>query len=120
MAYYAQGGPIPLFHRADDGLRRPVRLKPMAHVDGDAVRPQYAIMANHRHDDGANAELLWDTDFGECGQPYLHLKRFVEPGEEITVDYGPRYAYEQHGFARAPAPNPRRLRRLGRNPFRDL
>ena len=41
------------------------------------------------------------------------------PGEEITVDYGPRYAYEQHGFARAPAPNPRRLRRLGRNPFRD-
>ena len=91
----------------------------MAHVDGDAVRPQYAIMANHRHDDGANAELLWDTDFGECGQPYLHLKRFVEPGEEITVDYGPRYAYEQHGFARAPAPNPRRLRRLGRNPFRE-
>ena len=91
----------------------------MAHVDGDAVRPQYAIMANHRHDDGANAELLWDTDFGECGQPYLHLKRFVEPGEEITVDYGPRYAYEQHGFARAPAPNPRHLRRLGRNPFRE-
>ena len=43
-------------------------------------------MANHRHDDGANAELLWDTDFGECGQPYLHLKRFVEPGEEITVE----------------------------------
>jgi hypothetical protein len=36
----------------------------MAHVDGDAVRPQYAIMANHRHDDGANAELPWDTDFG--------------------------------------------------------
>ena len=26
---------------------------------------------------------------------------------------------ERHGFARAPAPNPRRLHRLGRNPFRD-
>ena len=90
----------------------------MAHVDGNAIRPQYATMANHRHNNGANAELLWDSDFGECGQPYLRLKHFVEPGEEITVDYGPRYDYKRHGFTRALPPTTRRLRRLGRNPFR--
>jgi hypothetical protein len=45
----------------------------MAHVDGDAIRPQYAIVANHRHDDGANVELLWGTDFGERGQPLAAL-----------------------------------------------
>ena len=63
------------------------------HVDGIEVRPQYATMANHRPPDEANAELGWDPDFGEFGQPFLRLLRDVAVGEEITADYGPWYAY---------------------------
>jgi len=63
-----------------------------AHVDGDVVRPQFAIMANHTPDHIANAELLWDPGYGEYGQPFLRLKRYVAAGEEITVDYGPWFA----------------------------
>ena len=49
--------------------------------------------------DEANAELGWDPDFGEFGQPFLRLLvlRDVAAGEEITADYGPWYAYQRHG-----------------------
>ena len=62
--------------------------------------PQYATMANHRPPDEANAELGWDPDFGEPGQPFLCLLRDVAAGEEITADYGPWYTYQRHGFSR--------------------
>ena len=45
-------------------------------------------MANHRPPDEANAELGWDPDLGEFGQPFLRLLRDVAAGEEITADYG--------------------------------
>eukprot|EP01047_Picozoa_sp_COSAG01_P021676 COSAG01_NODE_1264_length_10990_cov_35.511615_2_plen_120_part_00 len=39
--------------------------------------------------------------YGEVGQPTLTIKEHgVAAGEEITVDYGPWYAYNQHGFDR--------------------
>ena len=64
------------------------------------VTGEYAIMANHRPPDEANAELGWDPDFGEPGQPFLCLLRDVAAGEEITADYGPWYTYQRHGFSR--------------------
>jgi hypothetical protein len=53
---------------------------------------------------GASAILAWDTDryYGSTpvGQPVLMLTKPVAPGDEITVDYGPNFAYQKHGFSR--------------------
>eukprot|EP01047_Picozoa_sp_COSAG01_P027253 COSAG01_NODE_1793_length_9215_cov_16.655002_10_plen_531_part_00 len=70
------------------------------HVDGLAVPVQYAIRANHAPSYSANAQLLWDDDSGEFGQPYLELTVPVKKGAEITVDYGPHYDYAGNGFQR--------------------
>ena len=70
------------------------------HTDG---APPYnlAKYANHRPKQQANAMLGYEPNYGAVGQPTLTIKeQGVAAGEEITVDYGPRYAYNQHGFDR--------------------
>jgi hypothetical protein len=70
------------------------------HVDGLAVPVQYAIRANHKPHRLANAELIWDEDYGEFGQPKVELKSNVRAGQEITVDYGQHYDYTVNNFQR--------------------
>lgn len=64
---------------------------------------------NHRPNKHANAVLQWDHDrylhggqHGQSprGQHVLILKDDIDPGVEITVDYGPTFSYEAHGFSR--------------------
>ena len=73
-------------------------------VNGERVPTQFAIYANHQPRKKANATLAWDTDryYGSTpvGQPVLMLTNPVAPGDEITVDYGPNFAYQKHGFSR--------------------
>ena len=73
-------------------------------VNGERVPTQFAIYANHQPRKKANAILAWDTDryYGSTpvGQPVLMLTKPVAPGDEITVDYGPNFAYLKHGFSR--------------------
>ena len=53
-------------------------------------------MANHTPDNIANAELLWDPGYDEYGQPFLRLKHHIAAGTEITIDYGPWFAYSRY------------------------
>ena len=69
------------------------------HVDGAAVHQQYATRVNHSAD-APNATLGWDDTMGELGQPFVQLLRNVHADEEILADYGPWFAYQQHGFTR--------------------
>ena len=73
-------------------------------VNGERVSRQFAIYANHQPGTKANAKLTWDNDryIGRSprGQPVLMLTAPVDPGDEITVDYGPHFAYKKHGFSR--------------------
>jgi hypothetical protein len=73
-------------------------------VNGERVPTQFAIYANHQPRKKANAILAWDTDryYGSTpvGQPVLMLTKPVAPGDEVTVDYGPNFAYQKHGFSR--------------------
>jgi hypothetical protein len=68
------------------------------------TRPQFAIYANHQPRKKTNATLAWDTDwhYGRTpvGQPVLMLTKPVAPGDEVTVDYGPNFAYKKHVFRR--------------------
>jgi hypothetical protein len=70
------------------------------HVDGLAVPVQYATRANHKPHSLANAELIWDEDYGEYGQPKVELKDNVCAGQEIRVDYGRHYDYAGNDFQR--------------------
>jgi hypothetical protein len=71
------------------------------HFDGEHVPYNLAKYANHRPKQQANAMLGYEPNYGAVGQPTLTIKeQGVAAGEEITVDYGPRYAYNQHGFDR--------------------
>ena len=74
------------------------------HFDGAAVGQQLATMANHSSAANANAELVWDEDYGTRGQPMVRLTRQIPAGEEITVDYGPHYAYADNDFDRHSSP----------------
>ena len=73
-------------------------------VNGERVSRQFAIYANHQPGTKANAKLTWDNDryIGRSprGQPVLMLTAPADPGDEITVDYGPHFAYKKHGFSR--------------------
>ena len=69
------------------------------YFDGLAIPDQFAIRANHRRR-GNNATLAWFDSYGEIGQPLIRTVRPVGAGEEITVDYGSNYAYDEHGFQR--------------------
>ena len=73
------------------------------------IPQQFAIYANHRPNKHANAVLQWDHDrylYGgqrgqsPRGQHVLILKDDIDPGVEITADYGPTFSYEAHGFSR--------------------
>ena len=78
-------------------------------VNGISVPKQFAIYANHQPSNRANAVLQWDADryldggkHGRSprGQHVLILKHQIDPGVEITADYGPSYSYQAHGFRR--------------------
>ena len=79
-------------------------------VNGERVSTQFAIYANHQPRKKTNAVLAWDTDryYGRTpvGQPVLMLTKPVAPGDEVTVDYGPNFAYKKHGFRRDTSESP--------------
>eukprot|EP01048_Picozoa_sp_COSAG05_P002760 COSAG05_NODE_119_length_17779_cov_273.146049_14_plen_78_part_00 len=40
------------------------------------------------------------SDYGEIGQPSIVTTRTIQPGEELTVDYGAHYDYKKNKFQR--------------------
>jgi hypothetical protein len=82
------------------------------HFDGEHVPYNLAKYANHRPKHQANAMLGYEPNYGAVGQPTLTIKeQGVAASEEITVDYGPRYAYNT---ASTGMPQHRRRRRRRR------
>jgi hypothetical protein len=71
----------------------------LPHFDGAAIPDQLATRANHSTS-SANAELVWDDDYSDPGQPMIRLTHPVAVGEEILVDYGPHYDYTENHFRR--------------------
>eukprot|EP01048_Picozoa_sp_COSAG05_P020688 COSAG05_NODE_3583_length_1979_cov_6.405851_2_plen_223_part_00 len=94
--YYESGAAVDAAQLEDD---RYVFNKANHHFDGMEIPKQLAIYVNHKRRD-FNCIFTWSEDYGELGQPSLMTTRVIQPGEELSVDYGPYYDYEKNKFQR--------------------